>query len=87
MLVYQRVKIWNHPIETNIYKRMFQVPGNTANVCMVILGDLPLHFVHPQISSLFNVDSGFNFLDRPVVRGVPGEKLPGTWMSRMSLNG
>ena len=25
------VKIWNHPIETNIYKWMFQVPGDTIN--------------------------------------------------------
>ena len=22
------VMIWNHPIETTIYKQMFQVPGN-----------------------------------------------------------
>ena len=24
------IKIWNHPIETTIYKQMFQVPGRSV---------------------------------------------------------
>ena len=44
------VMIWNHPIETTIYKQMFQVPGRTitpmAENCMGLKWDEISSYLH-----------------------------------------